>query len=244
MSDLVIREVKPGVWTFSRPFLRAPFVPFGGRSTAIKLKDGSVWLLASTKADEETLNKIREIGPVKYIMAPDIGHWLNLKDFSHAFPDAKVIGVEGHELKVPSEVKFAGLYGKDPEGTKYGFEDEISARYFPHFENKDVAFCHHESKTMIEADLLFNFPATEQYSKSKESAHSWIPFVSSIGPFGRLHGLLTSSLAKDIKGNAPDAKAVAEWDFDTIIPCHGNVVEGNGKEAWLAAWHKYINYKE
>ncbi|KAG8964040.1 hypothetical protein FRC05_004324 [Tulasnella sp. 425] len=243
-SDLVIREVKPGVWTFSRPFLRAPFVPFGGRSTAIKLRDGSVWLLASTKADEETLNKIREIGPVKYIMAPDVVHWLNLKDFSQAFPDAKVIGVDGHELKVPPEVKFAGLYGKDPEGTEYGFESEISARYFSHFENKDVAFCHHDSKTLIEADLLFNFPPTEQYSKSSESGTTWIPFLGRIGPFSKFHGWLTSSLAKDVKANAPDAKAVDEWDFDTIIPCHGNVVEGNGKEAWRAAWGKYIDYKD
>lgn len=62
----------------SQPFKRAPFIPFGGRSTAIRLQDGSVWLLASTKADEETLAKIREIGPVKYICAPDLEHWLNL----------------------------------------------------------------------------------------------------------------------------------------------------------------------
>lgn len=70
-----------------RPFQRAPFFPLGGRSTAIKvcyfdrvtryasismimyglqLKNGTVWLLASTPADMETLNKLREIGNVQY----------------------------------------------------------------------------------------------------------------------------------------------------------------------------------
>ncbi len=34
--------------------------------------------------------------------------------------------------------------------------------YFSGFKNKDVAFFHPASKTMIEADLLFNLPATEQ----------------------------------------------------------------------------------
>ena len=34
--------------------------------------------------------------------------------------------------------------------------------YFSGFKNKDVAFFHQASKTMIEADLLFNLPATEQ----------------------------------------------------------------------------------
>ncbi|KAG8898568.1 hypothetical protein FRB99_007345, partial [Tulasnella sp. 403] len=220
MSDLVTRQVKPGVWTFSRPFLRAPFIPFGGRSTAIKLNDGSVWLLASTKADEETLSKIREIGPVSYIVAPDVVHWLNLKDFSRAFPDAKVIGVSGLEVKVP-DVKFAGLYGKDPEGTKYGFEDEINAQYFSAFENKDVAFCHKASKTLIEADLLFNFPPKEQYSKSTESATTWVPLIGRVRPFTWLHKQFLGGLAKDVDQNGKDAKTVASWDFDTIIPCHG-----------------------
>ncbi|KAG8977461.1 hypothetical protein FRB90_008791, partial [Tulasnella sp. 427] len=196
-----------------------------------------------TKADEETLTKLREIGPVKYVVAPDVFHWLNLENFSRAFPDAKVIGVDGLEPKVPG-VKWGGIYGKDPEGTEYGYESEISARYFSHFENKDVAFFHHDSKTLVVADLIFNFPPTEQYSKSGQSPTSWIPLVSKIGPFSKLHGLLTSSLAKDIKANAPDAKAVNEWDFDTIIPCHGNSLVGNGKAAWQAAWGKYINYKD
>jgi len=242
-SDLVIREVKEGVWTFSRPFLRAPFVPFGGRSTAIKLKDGSVWLLASTKADEETITKIKEIGPVKYIMAPDVVHWLNLKDFSQAFPEAKVIGVDGLDAKVPTEVKFAGLYGKDPEGTLYGFEDEIAAQYFSGFENKDVAFWHKASKTVIEADLLFNFPPKEQYSKTNESGTTWVPFVGRIKPFSWIHPYFTGGLAKDIAVNSKDARVVASWDFDTIIPCHGDVIETNGKAAWESVWRKYIDYK-
>lgn len=84
MSDIVIREVRSpsprtnsyvyldgcyqvtnGVWTFSRPFARFGWIPFGGRSTAIKLKDGGVWLLASTPMSEETKAKLDELGPVK-----------------------------------------------------------------------------------------------------------------------------------------------------------------------------------
>lgn len=30
-----------------------------------------------------------------------------------------------------------------------------------------------------------------------------------------------------------DVKRVAEWDFQRIIPCHGEVVEETGKEAWI-----------
>lgn len=133
------------------------------------------------------------------------------------------------------------MYGKDPEDTLYGFEDEISAQYFSGFENKDVAFFHKASKTVIEADLLFNFPPTEQYSKSKEryivsqslnmlkvfadeelcSGKTWVPLVGSIAPGSWAHKQLIGGLAKDIKTNSRDAKVVESWDFDTIIPCHG-----------------------
>jgi len=241
-SELVIREVKAGIWTFSTPFSRAGIIPFGGRSTACKLSDGSVFLVASTKADDETLTKIREIGPVKYIVAPDYEHHLNLKDFHKAFPDAKVIGVDGLEQKPAlAEVKFAGIYGKDPEGTKYGFEDEISACYFSAFKNKDVAFCHKASKTLIEADLLFNLPPHEQYSKSKLSAVGWLPILSYIAPFTATHRFFINQLVSDTEVTKVHAKTVESWDFDTIIPCHGDVVGGNGKAAWQSVWDKFLH---
>lgn len=79
------------------------------------------------------MTKIRKIGPVKFVVAPDVGHWMNLRElasitvdfkavihtlikfpenFSQAFPDAKVIGVEGLEAKVPG-VKFDGRKSGD-----------------------------------------------------------------------------------------------------------------------------------
>ena len=38
----------------------------------------------------------------------------------------------------------------------------IQYSYFSGFKNKDVAFFHPASKTMLAADLLFNLPAREQ----------------------------------------------------------------------------------
>ena len=42
--------------------------PIGGRSTAIKLQDGGVWVLASTPLDAETKSKLQELGPVKCVI--------------------------------------------------------------------------------------------------------------------------------------------------------------------------------
>lgn len=110
---------------FSKPFARFGLIPIGGRSTAVKLRDDkSLWLLASTPLDEPTRTKLDQFGVVKYMVAPDNVHSLYLKQYADAYPQAKVIGVLGLEEK-NKDVKFAGLYGVDPEGTQYGFEEEV-----------------------------------------------------------------------------------------------------------------------
>lgn len=52
---------------YHRPFSRFGLVPIGGRSTAVKLSDGGVWVLASTPLTEETKKTLDNLGPVKYV---------------------------------------------------------------------------------------------------------------------------------------------------------------------------------
>ncbi|KAI0684510.1 hypothetical protein BC835DRAFT_1422256 [Cytidiella melzeri] len=241
-SPTVIREVTKDIWTFSRPFARFGLVPIGGRSTAVKLNTGDVWVLASTPLDDETKNKLQELGPVKYIVGPDAVHYLFLSQFKQQYPDAKLIApqaaIETVKQKSPN-LTFDGAWGKDAPDTKYGFEDDIQHCYFPGHTNKEVAFFHAASKTLLEADLLFNLPPTEQYSKSSSSAT--IPFLSSrMSPFGALHKKVAWATGSDKEAMKRDLKTIKAWDFDRIIPCHGDVIENNGKAAFEEAFKWYF----
>lgn len=44
----------------------------------------------------------------------------------------------------------------------------------------------------------------------------------------------------DFKLMRRDAKRVAEWDIERIVPCHGDVIEEGGGEAWRAAYGWYL----
>jgi hypothetical protein len=193
----------------------------------------------------------------RYIIAPDVEHHMFLPQYASAYPSAKVIGVDGHQAK-RKEIKFDGLYGVDPEGTEYGFESEIQAQYFPTFANKDVAFHHIDTRTLITADLLFNLPPNEQYLGTPAGRPtSRIPFLMAIvrrvKPSSWFHKafLGAAGVAAGIPGVekggskqerrqrfARDAAEVANWDFDRIVMCHGDVIESGGKEAWLEACEK------
>jgi len=50
----------------------------------------------------------------------------------------------------------------------------FATSYFSGFTNKDVAFFHPASKTMVQADLLFNLPCTEQVSPNDFLCRSFL----------------------------------------------------------------------
>lgn len=207
----------------------------------IKLSNGDLWVTASTPLDSATKSKLEDLGGrVKYIVGLDAVHNLYLPEFKATYPDAKLIGVPEH-LSKPNlkELKFDGVYGVDPEGTRYGFEDEIKACYFSGFLNQDVAFNHIASRSLIEADLLFNLPANEQYSKSKSSGNIPI-FGSLLNPYSWAHRRFVYNAGVDKDAMKRDARTVAGWDFDRIIPCHGDVIDTGGRKAWLEAYKWYL----
>ncbi|KAJ7253685.1 hypothetical protein B0H12DRAFT_1116186 [Mycena haematopus] len=240
LPELVIREVTPEITTFSKPFARFGFLPFGGRSTAVRLSTGDVWVLASTPLTPDTKAAIDKLGPVKWIMGADAVHHMFLGQYKKEYPEAKVIGVEALvEKKKADGLVLDGAYGKDTPDTKYGFEDEIYACYFSGFANKDVAWFHASSKTLIVADLLFNLPGNEQYSKSKSNAK--VPIFGKLDPWGSVHKRFVWGQGKDKTAMARDAKTVLGWAPERIIMCHGDVIETEGTKAWASAYSKYLS---
>jgi hypothetical protein len=47
---------------------------------------------------------------------------------------------------------------------------QLKLQYFPGHVNKEIAVLHMPTKTLVEADLYFNLPPTEQYSKTSQSS--------------------------------------------------------------------------
>jgi len=61
-----------------------------------------------------------------------------------------------------------------------------------------------------------------------------------VNPYEAIHRSLTKALVTDAVAMNRDAKTVASWDFHRIIPCHGDVIEVDGKKVWQAAYGMYL----
>ncbi|KAK4046103.1 hypothetical protein OIV83_006356 [Microbotryomycetes sp. JL201] len=250
--ELVIRKLNERTTIFSAPFARFGLIPIGGRSTAIKLEDDSLWVVPSTALTPATLTALQELagqGPgVRHLVTIDREHNIFVPQYIKAFPEAKVYvpsGVKDSWTKDASKkdlvdkITFVFGQGKgDPFeavtngeiktvdfGKSHGNEVSPMRRQTDPLINspsiQDVAFLHTPTKTLIQADLMFNLPPTEQYSKS--SKRSWFPILS--GQFtaeGAGHKRLLNMIAKDKSEYAKD------------------VIEHGGKGIWNNLYAKFL----
>ncbi|KXX80883.1 hypothetical protein MMYC01_202075 [Madurella mycetomatis] len=260
---MVIRDVTPNVVTFSVPFLRFGRFPIGGRGTLVRLTSGSLAVFSPVALTEATKAKVASLGgDVRYIVATDIEHHIFVSEWAAAYPDAKLVGPEGlprkrekarNDPKIGKE-PFAVVITKEAqvrgEPVKIGedFDKDFEVEYVHAHPNRELVFLYKPDKVLIEADLMFNLPAEEQYSRVPQEARP------KLGLLGRLFGSLQTTQGeatgmkrflwhaisrKDRKGFNESMRRIDGWDFETIVPCHGETIVGDGKEVFrkVFEWH-------
>jgi len=250
---MVIRKINPFITTLSVPFYRFGRLRVGGRGTLVKLQSGGIAVFSPPALTPEVKKTVEELGELKYIAAPDLEHHIFLGPWHEAYPNAKVIGPEGlpekREKAKNEAVPFAAIFTKanretmviDPE-----FDAEFEYEYMAAHTNKEIAFFHKPTKTLIEADVLFNLPGHEQFSKTGSPADEgyltklWIRITNTQGAAMGQRRLQWYGLsAGDREGFAKSVQKINAWDFDRIIPCHGEVIETGGKSIFqkVFEWH-------
>ncbi|CAK9785619.1 hypothetical protein CC85DRAFT_272456 [Cutaneotrichosporon oleaginosum] len=239
-QTLVIRELIPGMLTFSVPFARFNTVPIGGRSTAISLGDKGIFVYVShplTAATKEALSLLG--GDVKWLVTPDGEHGINIKSWAEAFPSAQPIGVSRFKDEKP-DVNWAGLFGAGGQDKKYGFEPEITLHQVAAHRNDELMALHHPSGTLLQADMLFNMPPNEQYSRA--GLPLWFRLLGSgswMAPGSMVHERLINGVVADNDLMKKELVPIFAAKFDRIVPCHGDVIDAGGRAAWDKVWGKY-----
>ncbi|CAM1502258.1 Fc.00g042420.m01.CDS01 [Cosmosporella sp. VM-42] len=256
---MVIRNVTPNIATFSVPFSRFGKIKVGGRGTLVKLSSGNLAVFSPVALTDAVRAKVDEMGgSVSYIVALDFEHHIFISEWARAYPGAKIVGVEGlpekrakqsHEDEKIGDEKFDVVFTKANKKTTHiseEFDADFQYEYVDGHANLELVFLYKPEKVVIEADLLFNLPATEQYSKVPEAERPSGGFVGKI--FEGVQNIEGEAkwlkrfnwyTAKDRTSFNESMKVINEWDFVTMIPCHGDVMEGDGKEKFLKVfeWH-------
>jgi len=265
---MAIRQITPNVVTCSVPFSRFGVVRVGGRGTIVRMTTGGLAVFSPVALTPTVKSKIAElVAPgtgksVDYIIAGDIEHHIFLSEWKKEFPAAKVLGPEGlpeKRAKVTNDDKVTQIdfhhvfndENHDGRGLEQEFLADFDVEYVSAHANKEVVLCYKPDKVLIQADLFFNLPAREQYSRVPADQHGG----------GVLHGLMNKFFQSfqntegEAKGNKrfqwyvlsagnrdkynESIRRIMKWDFDAVIPCHGETIEKGGKDVFskVFQWH-------
>ncbi|KAK4161476.1 hypothetical protein QBC43DRAFT_323777 [Cladorrhinum sp. PSN259] len=257
---MVIRDVTPNVVTFSVPFARFGKIPVGGRGTAVKLSSGSIAVFSPVALTPSAKAKIASMGnDVRYLVATDFEHHIFLSQWKTAYPNAKLIGPEGlpeKRAKVTNDPQigheeFAVVFTKANKTTQkidQDFDKDFEYEYVDGHANKELVFYYKPDKVLIQADLIFNLPATEQYSRVPEAekpktgvfAQFFIGLNSTEGEAKGMKRFIWYVVSKaDRPSFNESVKRISGWGFDSIVPCHGETIVGGGKAVFekVFEWH-------
>lgn len=226
----------------------------------VRLSSGALAAFSPVALTEDTKAKIASMGgTLQYIVALDFEHHIFISEWAKEYPEARIIGPEGLSEKRTKASKSDPKIGAEPFFVEFtpankrmqkisaDFDADFEYEYVDAHPNKELVFFYKPDRVLIEADLLFNLPAIEQYSRvpepDRESSFLGRLFTSFQTTDGEAKGnkrfLWYALSARDRAGWNESVRRIEAWDWDTLIPCHGETLVGNGKEVFkkIFEWH-------
>ena len=227
------------------------------------MSSGSLAVFSPVALTPTVRSKLSSLGDrVSYITAPDMEHHIFLSDWSKAYPNAQILAPEGLAEKRASSkdesvtnVPITHVFSAKNKSTlsiSSEFDADFSYEFVDAHPNKELAFFHKPTRTLIEADLMFNLPATEQYSRTGMDPNSgWATRLFTALQNTKGTAVWQKRLiwyafsAKDREGFNKSVRNIDRWGVQNIVPCHGDVIMGNGGEIFrkVFEWHLQVKGK-
>lgn len=215
------------LWTDSQPLVLAG-LPVGRRVAVARAADGRLVVFSPLQGTPENIAALRALGDISALVVPSRFHDLFYPNYFRAFPDARFLGSRAILAEHP-DWPLTEIRDDTPELA--GFAHQMIGG-MPKVDEQ--VFLHRASRTLLIADALFNVPAP---AGLLGRLVSWAADIGGDAPrqsrFGRMN-------VRDRAAFAASVAAVAAWDFDRIVPGHGEVIERDGPRVWREAFRTLL----
>lgn len=220
----MLKKVGEGIWC-ARQDLKLFGCNIGTRMTVVRLANGELWLYSPVELTDELRAQLDALGPVTHLVSPNTFHHIYLKRYAEAYPHAKVYAMPQLAKKRPDLANIQSL----SELKNDAFGPELQWLIFQGRAGyRELLVFHPQSATLLLCDLAFNLQVTTT---------PWEHFILSLygvkGKFGPT--LLERFLTKGAPGREVWPRILA-WDFQRIIPCHGEILDRNARAVFRHAF--------
>ena len=195
------------------------------RMTVLRLGDGRLVLHSPVPIVGELRVELDALGEVGFIVVPNAhGRFAALA--SQAFPDAQLVAAPA----APRSGKALSFGASLADHPPTAWAGEVESLLVRGFRLREVVLFHRPSRTLVLTDLCFNIQrSSSRIARGLFRANGmWQRF----GPSRIIRSLAVSDRA----AFQQSLEHILRWDFERIVPGHGDVVERGGPAALRAAW--------
>lgn len=213
MATMQLEPIGPNIWVANGTPIKFMGLLLGTRSTIVRLNDGSVWMHSPVSYNSDLAAEVESLGPIRYLVAPNIYHHFFLKEWQDHYPDAELIGPRDLPAKRPDLIFYALFEDlkNDPwSGEIYRVVFTGSRAFDEH------VFFHRASRTAILTDLIVNVRLENQSTLGRLIAH--IEGVAH--PNGRTPLLYRLGM-RDKAAGAKAVTAILGWAAAQAVISHG-----------------------
>jgi hypothetical protein len=197
------------LWIAEGPTVRFFGMPYPTRMVVVRLGNGSLWIDSPVAATGEQAKQLEQIGPVAHLVSPTRLHDWRLEQWAAFFPQARVWKARMLD-DTPPEVWSADIDQLLFRGSRVLSE---------------VEFFHKRSRTLIMGDFIQNF----QPQPGRILRNAFLHF-GGILQGGAPRDLRLSFLGKrHIELGRESLSRLLAWDFDKLVPAHGDCVDRDAK---------------
>lgn len=216
-----LKTVADGVWIVDGQPIKAGGLLLPVRMTVVKLSAGGLLLYSPIRYTPDLHGDIAGMGPIRHIVAPNVGHWMFVRDWQLACPDAKTWAVP--ELRYRAQVRAAGLRIDDDLGpvSPADWRDDIDQVLVRSSFFTEVAMLHRPSRTLTVADLVLNVEGQGMPPLSRIMAKA----LGILAPDGRAPLYLRLLLRLNRAAVADAAARLVAMEPRRVIVSHGRPLE-------------------
>jgi hypothetical protein len=206
---------------------------FNARMTVIKLHGGEIAVHSPCAFDDSLASELATLGRVTAIIAPGNLHWLHVRAWQQAFPDAATYICPGVEKRAKA-LGYDFVLGNDAPPLWANELAQVAVEGTRVM--REVAFFHRASRTLILVDLVENFtsdtPGTNVLLR--------IAFRA-IGMWNRPSPAPEYRFAWGDKARVrAGLERILAWDFDRVILSHGDLITHDAKQIVAHAWRSIL----
>lgn len=192
----------------------------------MRLANAELILLSPIPLSNTLRDAIGRLGEVRYVVVPE-AHGRFSDEAAACYPDAQLLAAP----KPPRQRRHLHFDASLPNETPDSWRGEIDCAWVDGFRLNEVVLLHRASKTLLLTDLCFHIQHSE--SRTSRAFFRLNDMWQRFGP-SRIIRRLAVSDRRALEGSL---QQILGWDFERVLPSHGEMLETGAKAALRRAWN-------